>query len=82
MNIQNIDINNLEISSLNVRELYNDDSLIELENNIKEHGLLNPLTVKFNNITNKYNIIAGLRRFYAIKKLEYKNVQCNIINNY
>jgi ParB family chromosome partitioning protein len=81
MNIQNIDINNLEISSLNVRELYDDNSLTELVNNINEHGLLNPLTVKFNNITNKYNIIAGLRRFYAIQKLEYKNVQCNIINN-
>ena len=81
MNIQNININNLEISSLNVRELYDDNSLTELENNIKEHGLLNPLTVKFNNITNKYNIIAGLRRFYAIKKLGYKNIQCNIINN-
>lgn len=81
MNIQNIDINNLEISSLNVRELNDDNSLTELVNNIKEHGLLNPLTVKFNNITNKYNIIAGLRRFHAIQKLEYKNVQCNIIND-
>ena len=36
MNIQNIDINNLEISSLNVRELYDDKSLTELVNNIKE----------------------------------------------
>lgn len=33
MNIQNIDINNLEISSLNVRELYDDNSLTELVNN-------------------------------------------------
>lgn len=66
MNILNIDINNLEISPLNVRELCHDNSLTELVNNIKDHGLLNPLTVIFNNITNKYEIIAGLRRFHAI----------------
>ena len=57
LNIQNIDINKLEISSLNVRKLSdsNDNSFLELKNNIKDHGLLNPLTVKLNMNTNETN---------------------------
>ena len=57
LNIQNIDINKLEILSLNVRKLSdsNDNSFLELKNNIKDYGLLNPLIVKLNMNTNETN---------------------------
>lgn len=81
MNIKTIDINKLTVSPLNVRKLSNDESLLELVNNIKEHGLLNPITVLFNDSINMYEIIAGQRRHYAMKELKYNNIQCNVILN-
>ena len=81
MNIQTIDINKLTISSLNVRTLSDGETLCKLRENIKIHGLLNPLTVKLNNNTTMYEIIAGQRRFNAIKELKFNNVQCNVISN-
>ena len=80
MNMHTIDIKKLQISPFNVRKLTDDvSSLEELKNNIEIHGLLNPLTVKFNNDNNMYEIIAGQRRFYAMKELKFKNIQCNVI---
>ena len=78
MNIQTIDIQKLQISPFNVRKLSN-ELLNELKTNIKMHGLLNPITVKFNNDNNMYEIIAGQRRFHAMKELNFNNIQCNVI---
>ena len=81
MNIQEIDINKLYISKLNVRKISEDDeSITELSLNISKNGLLNPLTVKLNNTNNKYEILAGQRRYQALKKLSYVNIQCNVLN--
>lgn len=64
MNMHTIDIKKLQISPFNVRKLTDDvSSLDELKNNIEIHGLLNPLTVKFNNDNNMYEIIAGPYKF-------------------
>ena len=80
-----INIDKLIISPLNVRSILPDENITEdfsqLRDNIKEHGLLNPLTVILNNDTNMYEIIAGQRRYNAIKELEIKNIQCNVISN-
>ena len=78
MNIHTIDITKLQISQFNVRKLSN-ESLNELKTNIEIHGLLNPLTVKLNNDNNMYEIIAGQRRFHAMKELNFNNIQCNVI---
>jgi ParB family chromosome partitioning protein len=78
MNIQTIDIHKLQISPFNVRKLSN-ELLNELKTNIEIHGLLNPITVKFNNDNNMYEIIAGQRRFHAMKELNFNNIQCNVI---
>ena len=80
MNIQNINMDDLEISKLNVRKnISNNDALEELRKSIEINGLLNSLTVKFNDISKKYEIIAGQRRFIVLKELEHKTVICNII---
>jgi len=80
MNIQNININELEISKLNVRKNNVDNTDDdELTASIETNGLLNPLTVIFNNKSKKYEIIAGQRRFKVLKKLEHKTITCNVI---
>ena len=81
MNYKEIDINDLYISELNVRKNIKEEYIIDLSKNIKENGLLNPLTVQFNNKNKKYEIIAGQCRYKALQKLElYKKIPCNLLN--
>lgn len=82
MNIEDIDISKLFVSRLNVRKVTEtDENLNELANNIKNNGLLNPLTVKYNKKNDTYEIIAGQRRFMACKKLLISKIKCTILND-
>ena len=80
-----INIDKLIISPLNVRSILPDENITEdfsqLRDSIKKNGLVHTLTVILNNDTNKYEIIAGQRRYNAMKELEYKDIQCNVISN-
>lgn len=82
MDIQNIPIEKLTISELNVRKTISsedDETNIEdLANDIKINNLLNPLTIRL--YDNKYEIIAGQRRFLALKLLNWKTIPCHIMN--
>ncbi len=55
-------------------------SITELSESIKEEGLLQPIVV--NKIENEdaYKIIAGERRFHAVSKLGWLEVECKILN--
>jgi ParB/RepB/Spo0J family partition protein len=79
-NIKQINIDDLNISQLNVRKINDLESIENLADNIKKNGLLNPLTVIFNKTLNKYDIIAGQRRYHALKKNNMVSVSCNILN--
>jgi ParB/RepB/Spo0J family partition protein len=79
MNIKEIPANKLQISKYNVRTLTKDDTYLALKDNIKQHGLLNPLTVIYNESTDIYEIIAGQRRFTVLTELNYSQIPCNII---
>ena len=82
MNIEDIDISKLFVSRLNVRKVTEtDENLNELANNIKNNGLLNPLTVKYNKKNDTYEIIAGQRRFMACKKLLISKIKCTILDD-
>jgi len=48
------------------------DNLDELALSIKEHGLLQPIIVR--PVERKYEVVAGNRRFQAVKKLGVKKV--------
>lgn len=82
MDIQNIFIKNLVVSDLNVRKQITSEedegSITDLSNDIKINGLLNPLTVRF--VNNKYEVIAGQRRFMALKLLDWETIPCNVMN--
>ncbi|EKX43909.1 hypothetical protein GUITHDRAFT_72636 [Guillardia theta CCMP2712] len=83
MNYLDIDIKNLILSTLNVRKTLTseeDETGIEdLANDIKNNGLINPITVKKID-GNKYEIIAGQRRYLAMKLLNKESISCHVLN--
>ena len=67
-----VDINSIEPNKEQPRKLFNEDSLIELSESIKQHGIVQPLVV-----TKKdgyFKIIAGERRGRAAKLAGLKKV--------
>lgn len=80
----------IPISSLfitdNVRLNYDEEEILQLAQSIRNDGLLNPITVRPPvevDCVKKYEIIAGHRRFLAIKKLcengdDFSMVECCI----
>lgn len=67
------------ISKTNVRN-EKDDSIQELADSILANGLLQPLTVR--ELSNgKYEILAGHRRYEALKIIHEDFVECNIVDN-
>ena len=77
MNIDNINVDKLYISDINVRKT-NINEIEELSNSIDINGLINPITVRKDN-DDKYEIIAGQRRYLAMKELNKHTIPCNII---
>ena len=82
MEILNIPINKLYISELNVRKTLtceeDETGILDLANDISTNGLINPITVRLNG--DNYEIIAGQRRFLAMKQLNKISIPCNILN--
>ena len=76
--------NKLYISDLNVRkeidrEVEEDEtSILSLSADIRKNGLINPITVRKKN--DKYEIIAGQRRYLACKQIDMKTIKCNILD--
>lgn len=83
MKIEEIEITNLILNGINVRKTQINE-IEQLSKSIVENGLINPITVKLidDNDKNKgkYEIIAGKRRFLAMKELGKKSIPCHIIN--
>jgi ParB family chromosome partitioning protein len=76
MNIQDINIEDLCVSDINVRKTQINE-ISDLANSISINGLINPITVQL--INGKYEIIAGQRRYLAMKELHKKTIPCNVI---
>lgn len=57
-------ISNIEANPFNPRTHFEEDALAELASSIKEHGIIQPLTVRKLG-RNKYQLISGERRFKA-----------------
>ncbi len=68
-----IEIEKIEVNPFQPRTVFNEEALQELAQSIKKLGIVQPLTVrKINN--NKYQLIAGERRFRAAKIAGLKTV--------
>ena len=77
MNIVNINIDQLVVSAINVRKTQINE-IEELSNSIDINGLINPITVR-KIMDDKYEIIAGQRRYLAMKELCKHTIPCIVI---
>jgi ParB family chromosome partitioning protein len=82
MDVIEISIDDLYVSDINVRKTLNGEEdetgISDLANDINTNGLINPITVRLNKT--KYEIIAGQRRYLAMKLLNRLKIPCNVIN--
>jgi len=82
MDICDIDIDKLFVSNVNVRKTLTSEEdetgISDLANDINTNSLINPITVRLNG--DKYEIIAGQRRYLAMKLLNKTHIPCNVLN--
>ena len=82
MEVRELDINTLVVSELNVRKTLTSDEdetgISDLANDIRANGLINPITVR--RMEDKYEIIAGQRRYLACKLLKRPTIPCSIVD--
>ena len=76
-NITNIKIENILPNRMQPRIVFQDESIDELAESIKKHGIINPITVR--RLGNKYEIIAGERRFKASQSIGLKEIPAIVI---
>ena len=73
----------LEVSKIvqgkNIRN-ERDSEILELAESIERQGLINPILVKERE-DGRYEVIAGHRRFEAVKRLGYPHIECNIADD-
>lgn len=70
---EEIEIRNIKPSSISVRSVrssLNDEHLRELASSIRQHGLIQPITVR--PLEGSFEIVAGHRRFKACKLLRWR----------
>ncbi|PLR94035.1 nucleoid occlusion protein [Bacillus sp. T33-2] len=77
--IKKIPIDHIVPNRFQPRTIFDDDKIEELARTIHTHGVIQPIVVReFDR--NQYEIIAGERRWRAMKKLEWKEVPAIIKN--
>lgn len=69
-----IDIKLIDKNPQNPRTEIGDVS--DLEASIKAHGLIQPITVR--PVGKRYQVVAGSRRFTALKNLNFTKITCNV----
>ena len=81
ININKIAISDLLSNKFQPRKLFDEDSLQDLSNSIKERGIIQPIIVRKSKIdSSKYEIIAGERRWLAAQKAGLHEVPVVITN--
>ena len=79
-----LNISDIKPNQQQPRSYFDDNSINELANSIKEQGLLMPILVKKDKNTSnskKFIIIAGERRWRACKSLKMKTINAIVIKN-
>ena len=81
ININKVSISDLASNKFQPRKIFDEDSLQDLTNSIKERGIIQPIIVrKSTNAISKYEIIAGERRWLAAQKAGLHEVPVVITN--
>lgn len=74
--IQKIPLDKIIPNRFQPRKTFNEDSLKELAQSLKQHGLTQPVVVVYDGGLDKYEIVVGERRFRAAKLAEFNEVDC------
>lgn len=77
--VESINVNDIKPNKNQPRKVFNDESIKELSISIEKVGLIQPIIVK--KTKSGYEIIAGERRFRAVKKLDLDNIPAIIRDN-
>lgn len=75
--IMNVKIDSIFPNAYQPRKFFNEEALNELSQSIKEHGIIQPITVR--KMGEKFELVAGERRWRAARMAELEVVPCNII---
>ena len=76
-----ISISDLSRNPYQPRDIFNDAKLEELSNSIKKRGIIQPIAVRLKkNESNKYEIVAGERRWLAAQKAGLHEIPVNILD--
>ena len=79
-NITKLSINDISRNKLQPRKVFNKERLEELTSSIKERGVIQPIIVRsVGNDDNKYEIVAGERRWLASQKAGLNEVPVVVI---
>lgn len=78
--VRNIPLTDITPSSLNPRKTFDQEALMELADNIKENGLIQPITVRKmpKGSDTRYEIVCGERRYRASQIAGMTEIQCII----
>ena len=76
---QFIAIDQIHESTTNPRLTFEPSKLEELAESIRQHGLIQPVTVRPNANTNGFEIVAGARRFRASQLAELVSIPARIV---
>ncbi len=74
--IQKISVDQIIANRYQPRKTFNDESLQELANSIKQHGLTQPVVVMYDTGLDKYELVVGERRFRASKLAGFTEIDC------
>ena len=81
ININKISISDLVSNKFQPRKTFDEESLQDLTNSIKERGIIQPIIVRrSNDDSSKYEIIAGERRWLSAQKAGLHEVPVVITN--
>ena len=81
ININKVSISDLVSNKLQPRKIFDEESLQDLANSIKERGIIQPIIVRKSNVDiSKYEIIAGERRWLSAQKAGLHEVPVVVTN--
>lgn len=73
-----IDIDKVIPNIYQPRKYFNEEAIEELSQSIKQHGIIQPLTVR--KMGESFELVAGERRLRAAKLANLESVPCNVID--
>jgi ParB family chromosome partitioning protein len=76
MEVLNIEIKRISEDPLQPRKHHSEESLQGLADSIRQHGMLNPITVSHTSEDGRYRIVTGERRWRAAKLARLEEIPC------